>query len=69
MAKNVILYRIKDDECRYIEISNDKIHLDYEGKPIVHNPCCSTRIKEDFEDTLEPYKVEGYIIGKEELKD
>ena len=26
-------------------------------------------IKEDFKDTLEPYKVEGYIIGKEELKD
>lgn len=50
MAKNVILYRIKDDECRYIEISNDKIHFDYQGKPIVHNPRCSTRIKENFED-------------------
>ena len=26
-------------------------------------------IKEDFKDTMEPYKVQGYIIGKEELKD
>lgn len=50
MAKNVILYRIKDDECRYIEISNNKIHLDYEGKPIVNNSRCSTRIRENFED-------------------
>ena len=50
MAKNVILYRIKDDECRYISISDDVICVDYEGKPIVHNPCCSTRIKENFED-------------------
>ena len=50
MSKNVILYRIKNGECRYIEISNDIIHLDYEGKPIVHNPCCSTRIREDFDE-------------------
>ena len=50
MSKNVILYRIKDDECRYISISDDVICVDYEGKPIVHNPCCSTRIKENFED-------------------
>ena len=52
MAKNVILYRIKDeyDGCRYIEISNNKIHLDYEGEPIVNNSRCSTRIRENFED-------------------
>lgn len=53
MVKNVILYRIKDDietGCRYIELDNDKIHLDYSGEPIVGNAMCSTRIKEDFED-------------------
>lgn len=48
MSKNVILYRIKDDECRYIEISNNEIHLDYQGKPIVNNACCSTRMTEPF---------------------
>lgn len=50
MSKYVILYRINNGECRYIEISNDKIRLDYQGKPIVNNPCCSTRIRENFED-------------------
>ena len=50
MSKYVILYRIKDDECRYIEISNGNIHLDYQGKPIVSNPTCITRIHENFED-------------------
>ena len=53
MVKNVILYRIKDDietGCRYIELDNDKILLDYSGEPIVGNAMCSTRIDEDFED-------------------
>lgn len=53
MSKYIILYRIKDeyDGCRYIELNSDgTMHLDYQGKPIVSNACCSTRIKEDFED-------------------
>ena len=53
MSKYIILYRIKNeyDGCRYIELNSDgTIHLDYHGKPIVSNACCSTRIKEDFED-------------------
>ena len=50
MAKNVILYRIKDDECRYINIDNDVIHLDYQGRPIVSNARCSMRINEEFDE-------------------
>lgn len=53
MSKYIILYRIKDeyDGCRYIELnSDDTIHLDYGGKPIVSNACCSMRIDEDFDD-------------------
>ena len=53
MSKYIILYRIKDeyDGCRYIELNSDgTIHLDYSGKPIVSNACCSTRIYENFED-------------------
>lgn len=53
MSKYIILYRIKDeyDGCRYIELNSDgTIYLDYSGKPIVSNACCSTRIKEGFED-------------------
>lgn len=53
MSKYIILYRIKDEYngCRYIELNSDgTIHLDYSGKPIVSNACCSTRINEDFED-------------------
>ena len=53
MSKYIILYRIKDeyDECRYIELNSDgTMHLDYQGKPIVSNANCSTRIKENFED-------------------
>lgn len=53
MSKYIILYRIKDeyDGCRYIELNSDgTIYLDYSGKPIVSNACCSTRIDENFED-------------------
>lgn len=53
MSKYIILYRIKDeyDGCRYIELNSDgTMHLDYQGEPIVSNACCSTRIKENFED-------------------
>ena len=53
MSKYIILYRIKDeyDGCRYIELnSNGTIHIDCNGKPIVSNARCWTRINEDFED-------------------
>ena len=50
MTKHVILYRIKNGECRYIEINNGNIHLDYQGEPIVNSPTCYTRIHENFED-------------------
>ena len=53
MSKYIILYRIKDeyDGCRYIELNSDgTIHLDYSGRPIVSNACCSTRIDANFDD-------------------
>lgn len=52
MSKYIILYRIKDDYygCRYINIDNDVIHLDYQGKPIVSNASCSMRINEEFDE-------------------
>lgn len=53
MSKYVILYRIKDgyNGCRYIELNSDNtIHTDYSGKPIVSNASCITRIDEDFDD-------------------
>lgn len=53
MSKYIILYRIKDNHygCRYIELNSDNtIHTDYRGKPIVSNANCVTRIDEDFED-------------------
>ena len=53
MSKYIILYRIKDeyDGCRYIELNSDgTIHLDYNGRPIVSNASCYTRIVEAFED-------------------
>lgn len=53
MSKYIILYRIKDeyDGCRYIELNSDgTIHVDCNGKPIVSNARCWTRITEDFDD-------------------
>ena len=53
MSKYVILYRIigEHDGCRYIELNSDgTIHVDCNGKPIVSNASCWTRINEDFED-------------------
>ena len=53
MSKYIILYRIKDEYngCRYIELNSDNtIHTDYSGKPIVSNARCYTRIDEDFND-------------------
>lgn len=53
MSNYIILYRNKDeyDGCRYIELNSDgTIHLDYNGKPIVSNARCSTRIDENFDD-------------------
>lgn len=53
MSKYIILYRIKDeyDGCRYIELNSDNtIHTDYSGKPIVSNASCIVRIDEDFDD-------------------
>lgn len=53
MSKYIILYRIKDeyDGCRYIELNSDgTIHVDCNGKPVVSNACCYTRMNEDFED-------------------
>lgn len=53
MSKYIILYRIKDeyDGCRYIELNSDgTIHVDCNGKPIVSNARCYTRITEDFDD-------------------
>ena len=50
MSKYVILYRTDDEECRYINIDNDVIHLDYQGKPIVGNARCSMRINEEFDE-------------------
>ena len=50
MSKYVILYRINDDECRYINIDNDVIHLDYQGRPTVSNARCLMRINEEFDE-------------------
>lgn len=53
MSKYVILYRIKNEYggCRYIELNSDgTIHVDCNGKLIVSNASCWTRINEDFDD-------------------
>lgn len=52
MSRYIILYRIKNeyDGCRYIELNGDgTIHVDCNGKPIVSNARCWTRMEEDFD--------------------
>lgn len=53
MSKYVILYRIigEHDGCRYIELNSDNtIHTDWGGRPIVSNATYVGGIYEDFDD-------------------